>query len=284
MMRKNEGQSVFLVDWIKNNSKRKGHLSIEGEKLRFKYLSTFQKDSHLEFTSFVLAEHRPIEKFWPLVEITDIFERRYLAARQCILIEMEDRTSLIFHFPNSDKDDFLRLIEAKQAEHPEKQPLMKLNRIAFHTRRLPSSITPALEEATALWRSHRISTFKYLMVVNKLAGRSYLDPANYPVFPWVIANYDCKQYQLRDLTKSVGALGSEQRVQFYKAKLEATDPFDPVPPYQFGTHYSSPGVVFNFLVRLQPYTEASRNLQGGKFDLSDRLFSSVRVCWHSVTS
>jgi len=43
-------------------------------------------------------------------------------------------------------------------------------------------------------------------------------------------------------------------------------------------------MVFNFLIRLQPYTEAGRTLQGGKFDLSDRLFSSVKICWDSVTS
>ena len=57
-----------------------------------------------------------------------------------------------------------------------------------------------------------------------------------------------------------------------------------MPPYQYGTHYSSPGVVFNFLVRLSPYTEAARTLQGGRFDLSDRLFSPIKVCWHSVTT
>ena len=73
-------------------------------------------------------------------------------------------------------------------------------------------------------------------------------------------------------------------IKHYRSKTETIDPFDPVPPYQYGTHYSSPGMVFNFLIRLQPYTEASRTLQGGKFDLSDRLFSSIRICWQSVTT
>jgi hypothetical protein len=62
------------------------------------------------------------------------------------------------------------------------------------------------------------------------------------------------------------------------------DPFSDVPIYQYGTHYSSPGVIFNFLVRLSPYTEAARTLQGGRFDLSDRIFSSLKICWHSVTT
>jgi len=51
-----------------------------------------------------------------------------------------------------------------------------------------------------------MSNFKYLMLVNKYSGRSYLDPANYPVFPWIIASYDYKQYQYRDLSKPMGAL------------------------------------------------------------------------------
>jgi hypothetical protein len=55
----------------------------------------------------VLAEYKPIEKFWPLVEIVNVMERRYLTLRQCLLIEFEDSTSLIFNFPNGDKQQFL---------------------------------------------------------------------------------------------------------------------------------------------------------------------------------
>ena len=57
-----------------------------------------------------------------------------------------------------------------------------------------------------MWRSGQISNFRYLMLVNKYAGRSYLDPANYPVFPWIISSYDTEIYRLRDLSKTIGAL------------------------------------------------------------------------------
>ena len=53
---------------------------------RFKYFSTYQKDSHLDFTSFILAEYKPVEKYWPLIEISNIIDRRYLTKRQCVLI------------------------------------------------------------------------------------------------------------------------------------------------------------------------------------------------------
>lgn len=35
-----------------------------------------------------------------------------------------------------------------------------------------------------------ISNFQYLMHLNTLAGRSYNDLMQYPVFPWVLADYD----------------------------------------------------------------------------------------------
>jgi len=43
-----------------------------------------------------------------------------------------------------------------------------------------------------LWFRQRgeISNFEYLMCLNTLAGRSYNDLMQYPVFPWVIADYD----------------------------------------------------------------------------------------------
>jgi len=49
------------------------------------------------------------------------------------------------------------------------------------------------------------------MLLNKYSGRSYLDPVNYPVMPWIIANYDFKEMVYRDLSKSLGALGSQTR-------------------------------------------------------------------------
>ena len=41
-----------------------------------------------------------------------------------------------------------------------------------------------------LFRQKRdISNFEYLMYLNTLAGRTYNDYMQYPVFPWVLADY-----------------------------------------------------------------------------------------------
>lgn len=67
-----------------------------------------------------------------------------------------------------------------------------------------------------------ISNFQYLMHLNTLAGRSYNDLMQYPVFPWILADYDCDQLDLsspatfRDFSKPMGAQSLDRLEQFKK--------------------------------------------------------------------
>lgn len=99
----------------------------------------------------------------------------------------------------------MKLIEAKQTKI-DKNSIIKLNKIAFYSKKFNINSLDGLEEAHSLWKNHKISNFRYLMVVNKYAGRNYLDPANYPVFPWILTDYNNNHQQYRDLSKTVGAL------------------------------------------------------------------------------
>jgi hypothetical protein len=45
------------------------------------------------------------------------------------------------------------------------------------------------ERLAARWRRWEITNFDYLMQLNTLAGRTYNDLNQYPVFPWVLQNY-----------------------------------------------------------------------------------------------
>ena len=51
---------------------------------------------------------------------------------------------------------------------------------------------PAQAQPAALARGlarGRVSNFEYLMFLNREAGRSFQDLTQYPVFPWVVADY-----------------------------------------------------------------------------------------------
>ena len=146
----------------------------------------------------------------------------------------------------------------------------------------------AAERVCARWRAHQMSTFDFLMALNTLAGRTFNDLTQYPVFPWVLADYESEELDLsdptsyRDLSKPVGALNSKQ-LEFVKERYGSfEDPEGVVPKFHYGSHYSSAGAVLYYMIRLQPFHWLHRELQGGKLDHADRLFHSVGATWGNV--
>ncbi|CAN0368773.1 unnamed protein product, partial [Laminaria digitata] len=73
---------------------------------------------------------------------------------------------------------------------------------------------------TKTWQSGRCTNFEYLMALNTLAGRSFNDLTQYPVFPWVLSDYVSGELDLdnpnvyRDLSKPMGAIGESRAKQF----------------------------------------------------------------------
>ncbi|CAM9941922.1 unnamed protein product, partial [Phaeothamnion confervicola] len=174
--------------------------------------------------------------------------------------------------------------------------------------RLGASLSPAAAGAayrrfmqqlrtawTKRWQAGQATNLEYLMALNTLAGRSFNDITQYPVFPWVLADYESAQLDLndprnfRDLKKPMGALGPARAAQFqerYQAVMEAAadggDPADP-PAFHYGTHYSCAGYTLYYMLRLEPFSRLALHLQGGHFDKPDRLFRDVRSSWESAS-
>ncbi|XP_048460451.1 WD repeat and FYVE domain-containing protein 3 [Rhincodon typus] len=142
---------------------------------------------------------------------------------------------------------------------------------------------------TQRWERGEISNFQYLMHLNTLAGRSYNDLMQYPVFPWILADYDSEELDLtnpktfRNLAKPMGAQTDERLAQYKKRYKDWEDPNGETPAYHYGTHYSSAMIVASYLVRMEPFTQIFLRLQGGHFDLADRMFHSVREAWYSAS-
>ncbi|KAG7271513.1 hypothetical protein CRUP_007502, partial [Coryphaenoides rupestris] len=145
------------------------------------------------------------------------------------------------------------------------------------------------KSVTQRWERGEISNFQYLMHLNTLAGRSYNDLMQYPVFPWVLADYDSQELDLnnpatfRNLSKPMGAQTDDRLTQYKKRFKDWEDPNGETPAYHYGTHYSSAMIVASYLVRMEPFTQIFLRLQGGHFDLADRMFHSVREAWLSAS-
>lgn len=148
-----------------------------------------------------------------------------------------------------------------------------------------------LGRLTMGWVEGRITNFDYLLHMNILSGRSYNDICQYPVFPWVLADYTSEEIpdlndrnSYRDLSKPVGALNPDRLKEFLDRFNTFADPSGAIPPFMYGSHYStSAGVVLHFLVRLHPFAGLHRQLQSGHFDVADRLFSSIPRTWAMCT-
>ena len=144
-----------------------------------------------------------------------------------------------------------------------------------------------LSSITKEWRIGAVSNFEYLMYLNDAVGRSFNNISQYPVFPWVIADYESsylnleKESTFRDLSRPIAAISPTKlrhALEMY-ASLKASGGVQH--PWMFGSHYSNPGSVVFYKVRKHP--ELMLRLQGRKFDSPDRIFYNISAAWESVS-
>ncbi|KAF2673022.1 beige/BEACH domain-containing protein [Microthyrium microscopicum] len=146
----------------------------------------------------------------------------------------------------------------------------------------------ASNPATRKWMRGEISNFAYLMQVNTMAGRTFNDLTQYPVFPWVLSDYSSPELDLtdphvfRDLTKPMGCQSPSREADF-RERFSSVGEMTGEPGYHYGTHYSSAMTVAQYLIRLQPFVKSYLLLQGGSFDHADRLFYSIEKAWLSAS-
>jgi len=217
-------------------------------------------NANIYFQSLHSVVAKPV-KIIHLTDITKIFKRRY-ELRQIGMEIYTNKKSYYFTFENN-------------AEREE------IYNILIGTLGKEYDSERRLEQITEKWQREEISNYEYLMYLNEAADRTFSDLTQYPVFPWVIQEYEATSIDLnnkeiyRDLTKPIGALNPERLnllLQRYKTM--------PEPKYLYGTHYSAPGYVIGYLVRKHP--QYMLKLQSGKFDKPDRMFWSLKKDWHNV--
>ena len=99
-------------------------------------------------------------------------------------------------------------------------------------------------------------------------------------------------YLYRDLSSPMGMLElSEEGIKRKELFMETYDTLknekdeeNEIKPYIYGSNYSNPVYVCNYLMRLFPFTHISIELQGHGFDKPDRLFLSVANSFNNSTT
>ncbi|XP_056417889.1 neurobeachin isoform X4 [Hyla sarda] len=256
----------------------KGTLSITTTEI---YFEVDEEDlSFKKIDPKVLAYTEGLHGKWMFSEIRAVFSRRYLLQNTALEVFMANRTSVMFNFP--DQATVKKVVYSlPRVGVGTSYGLPQARRISLAT---PRQLFKS-SNMTQRWQRREISNFEYLMFLNTIAGRTYNDLNQYPVFPWVLTNYESEELDLtlpgnfRDLSKPIGALNPKRAV-FYAERYETWED-DQTPPYHYNTHYSTSTFTLCWLVRIEPFTTFFLNANEGKFDHPDRTFSAVARSWRN---
>ncbi|KAK5944674.1 beige protein-like 1 [Knufia obscura] len=270
-----------------------------------------ERDPYVGMISGRDVSQKPVSKTeehesrsWKWSDVISTSKRRFLFRDVAIEIFFGDGRSYLLTVLNPKaRNDLYSLVNAKVPQYG--NPESPQSEVAWRYETLksaddePQTIgarfasvfnqSPSLA-ATKKWQKGEMSNFHYLMLINTLAGRTYNDLTQYPVFPWVIADYTSNELDLdnprsyRDLSKPMGCQTADREAEFrerYKQFAEMGD--SNAPPFHYGTHYSSAMIVTSYLIRLQPFVKSYLLLQGGSFDHPDRMFFSIEGAWQSAS-
>ncbi|XP_068632713.1 lysosomal-trafficking regulator [Battus philenor] len=214
---------------------------------------------------------------WALSSVARVCPRRWcLQERAAELFLLSGHAHLLAFAAANERDAFLRALDAAHLPNRTEQE--------------------SLSEVMNQWRNGTITNWEYLMALNGLAGRSYNDLMQYPVLPFIIADYTSKILDLndpasfRDLSKPM-AVHNKNREQHYintyndlkMARREGCSPLLSRQPHHYASLYSNSGGVLHYLVRMPPFTELFLNYQDNNFDMPDRTFHSLATTWRLIT-
>ncbi len=243
---------------------------------------------------------------WATSELVDILQRYYQLRFVAVEIFTTSRKTFFFNlFDQKIASNFQQIIR-RVVKPPLLLPFLgkRPPTIMLRTTKSPFST----QHITLAWANREITNFEYLMKLNTIAGRTFNDLGQYPIFPWIIADYTSEVLDLknpatfRDLRWPIGAQNAKQRQMLMSKYADLKMAYDlgmeedlggddcggggsvMLPPFNYGTHYSVAGFVLWFLMRLEPYTSLHVQLQDGRIDRPDRLFDSFEAAYKGCTS
>ena len=139
---------------------------------------------------------------WGIEEIKEVHPRRYNSVH-----------SSVEFFLNRGKVYFFNLYSVKNQKRI-------ITFIQQHYKSIFTYLNPieAFKRGnfTDKWKQGKMTNFEYLMKLNTYAGRSFNDVNQYPVFPWILADYTSPSLDLepnelnekqifRNLSRPIGA-------------------------------------------------------------------------------
>lgn len=186
--------------------------------------SSSSSSSTSTFSSFNSSAERTFSKF-AYEDIREVHNRRYLLQEIAMEIFSNDGRNYLLVFQRKCRNKvYERLIALTPDLNDSASQSIAGQRRSTNIEQNTGILNALIGEKSVVqrWERGEITNFQYLMFLNTLAGRSYNDLMQYPVFPWILADYDSHELDLnnpatfRDLSKPMGAQTPDRLAQFQK--------------------------------------------------------------------
>ena len=151
--------------------------------------------------------------------------------------------------------------------------------IGYYNTKYKPYLFPLFEDKIYVWEKNieYFCNYDILMLINLFSNRSLRDIFQYPIFPTLFNIIKKKRNMgahigFQELDKD-SLKRRDILLHTYTSNLEDCDTEMEV--CLFNIHYSNPAFVFNYLLRVFPYSFLAIEFQGDNFDDPNRLFNSI---------
>ena len=169
----------------------------------------------------------------------------------------------------------------------------KKEKLGLYNIKYESYLFPIFKDDIHIWdkKIKYLCNYDLIILINIFSNRSFRDIYQYPIFPSLYNLIKVKrnmgeQIGFQDMTEE----SRERRrviIRTYDLKDEENEENENEPTeeqYLFNIHYSNPAFVFNYLLRVLPYSFLAVEFQGSDFDNPNRLFYSIEKALKSNLS
>ena len=237
---------VFISELNNDKRKRDNKSKDNNDTTYLDYACCSIDYDHLKKYKRIIIEYKGIK---------EVVNRTFFYTWVSLEIFMKDGKSYFFNFFNEDTNkDVFELLKLKKVHY-----IQKINE---HFKK---------EDFAKKWKEEKISTFDYLLLLNKFASRSYNDPNQYPVMPWLFLQEGIDFIRNFDLPISVQ--DEKQREMFLSKSRYYSDEEEEI---SHGNHYSTSAYTFFYLMRVNPFTNNMIRFQSNNFDAPDRQYSDMK--------
>ena len=150
--------------------------------------------------------------------------------------------------------------------------------LGFYKISFKAYLFPIFNDDISIWdnKIKYLSNYDIIIIINLFSNRSFRDVYQYPIFP-TLYNWIKLERKMNNHIgfQDINEKSKERKkiiIDFIKSN---EDDHDDDELCLFNIHYSNPAFVFNYLLRVLPYSFMAVEFQGDSFDNPNRLFYSI---------